>query len=92
MLKVKLTAKRQATFPVHVCQSLGVNPGDELLLEPLKNNNGSEGWVLKPAKVGEYPHWFGSARKYAQGKDHSMNAIRESIARGRKKEWQEKYG
>ena len=55
MSKIKLTAKRQATFPSMVCQELGVAPGDELELKPAKVG-GENVWVLSqfqsPARNG----------------------------------------
>ncbi|MFP4257559.1 MAG: AbrB/MazE/SpoVT family DNA-binding domain-containing protein [Desulfovermiculus sp.] len=30
---IKLTSKRQATFPVQLCREIGIQPGDELVLE-----------------------------------------------------------
>lgn len=63
MPAIKLTAKRQATFPVEVCKDLGVTSGDTLELHPLRYNNQNL-WVLKPApKVKS--SWIGSLSKYA---------------------------
>ena len=46
---VKLTSKRQATFPVQLCQNLGVKAGDDLVLE--RKKIGDEiAWLLKPRK------------------------------------------
>ncbi len=43
---VKITSKRQVTFPKHVLDALGVGPGDRLeLLE------GPEGYTLKPRRI-----------------------------------------
>jgi len=43
---VKVTAKRQVTFPKHVLDALGVGPGDQLeLLESL------DGFILRPRRV-----------------------------------------
>jgi len=39
---VKITSKRQVTFPAHVLEALGVKPGDRLSLEP-----GPDGFVLR---------------------------------------------
>lgn len=43
---VKITAKRQVTFPSRVLQALGVKPGDRLEIEA-----GPHGFVLKPRRV-----------------------------------------
>ncbi len=43
---VKITSKRQVTFPKHVLDALGVGPGDQLeLIE------GSDGFTLRPKRV-----------------------------------------
>jgi AbrB family looped-hinge helix DNA binding protein len=43
---VKVTAKRQVTFPAQVLEALGVKPGDRLeLLES------AEGFLLRPQQV-----------------------------------------
>ncbi len=85
MSKIKLTAKRQATFPSKVCQELGVAPGDELELKPAKVS-GENVWVLKPASKPR-SKWIRALNRYATnaGGDHSMDAIRKRIAQGRSK-------
>lgn len=82
MSRIKLTSKRQATFPSKVCTELGVGAGDELQIESVRIK-GKKSWVLKPVPK---PHssWIGSLSKYAiDKKSHSMEDIRKSIARGR---------
>lgn len=81
MLKVKLSSKRQATFPRNVCESLGLKPGDEILLEPTGD---TAEWTLRPAKARSRP-WLHRLRPYAAENDHSMDAVRGSIAKGRGK-------
>ena len=49
MQSIRLTSKRQATFPIKLCQELGVKPGDHLILER-KNIEGDIAWTLKPKK------------------------------------------
>jgi len=76
---IKLTCKRQATFPARLCRELGVKSGDELILER-KIIDGRITWMVKPKKeVGAT--WFGGLQKFARGKDHDMEAIRASIGR-----------
>lgn len=79
MASVTLTAKRQATFPKDVCDELGVQPGDQLDLER-RILDGRPVWVLKPHRPDW--SWIGAA---APSKDvsHDLDAIRESIGRGR---------
>jgi AbrB family looped-hinge helix DNA binding protein len=43
---VKITAKRQVTFPAKVLEALGVKPGDRLELE-----EGPDGFVLRPRRI-----------------------------------------
>jgi bifunctional DNA-binding transcriptional regulator/antitoxin component of YhaV-PrlF toxin-antitoxin module len=81
VLSIKLSSKRQATFPKKVCESLGVEPGDELILDRRLEED-QEVWVLSPAKEVQRP-WLGCLQAYATGKEHDMSKIRESIARGR---------
>jgi len=81
MMTIKVSSKRQATFPKQVCEALGVQPGDDLLLDR-RVENGQEVWLLRPKQAYHRP-WLGSLRKYAKGKSHDMDAIRESIARKR---------
>lgn len=83
MLKLKLSSKRQATFPKGVCESLGLEPGDEIVLESIITE-GEEGWTLRPAKARQRP-WLHRLNHYADTKDHSMKSIRASIAKGRQK-------
>ena len=43
---VKITSKRQVTFPKHVLDALGVGPGDRLEIL-----DGPEGYTLKPRRI-----------------------------------------
>jgi bifunctional DNA-binding transcriptional regulator/antitoxin component of YhaV-PrlF toxin-antitoxin module len=83
MSKIKLTAKRQATFPSKVCTELGVAPGDELELKPAKVS-GENVWIIKPATKSR-SKWMGSLKHYAGNAkgDHSMKSIRRSVTKGR---------
>ena len=84
MMKIKVSAKRQATFPKQVCEALGVRPGDDLFLDR-RIENDREVWVITPAREVPRP-WLGRLRKYASGKGHDMDTIRASVARSRKPE------
>ena len=46
MLVVKVTSKRQVTFPKRVLEALGVGPGDQIELE-----EHADGFVLRPRRV-----------------------------------------
>lgn len=87
MTTIKLTAKRQATFPAEVCKGLGVKPGDELELVPMLDENGERIWALKKAPNVPERQWLGCLKKYATDvEDHSMDAVRKSIQDGRKRD------
>ena len=43
---VKVTAKRQVTFPKHVLEALGVGPGDQLELR-----ESADGFILRPRRI-----------------------------------------
>ena len=43
---VKVTSKRQVTFPKHVLEALGVGPGDQLEL-----TESPHGFILKPKRI-----------------------------------------
>jgi len=81
MPTIKLTSKRQATFPRALCEQMNVEPGDSLeLVERVLD--GERVWLVKPA-AHETP-WFGCLHEYAQGKSHRMEDIRKSVAEARR--------
>ena len=43
---VKITSKRQVTFPAHVLDSMGVGPGDRLEI-----SEGPDGYLLRPRRI-----------------------------------------
>ena len=43
---VKITSKRQVTFPARVLDALGVGPGDQLEL-----TEGPDGFILRPRRI-----------------------------------------
>ena len=43
---VKVTSKRQVTFPKHVLDWMGVGPGDRLEVA-----KGADGYILKPKRI-----------------------------------------
>ena len=45
---VKITSKRQVTFPGRVLEALGVGPGDRIELR-----EGPDGFVLRPRRIDE---------------------------------------
>jgi|SaaInlStandDraft_1057018.scaffolds.fasta_scaffold346111_1 bifunctional DNA-binding transcriptional regulator/antitoxin component of YhaV-PrlF toxin-antitoxin module len=85
MATIKITSKRQATFPAELCGDLGIEPGDQVTVEP-QNIAGKKVWVIQPVKTETEDKWFGSLSNYAKGKSHNMDDIKASIVRGRKAE------
>ena len=43
---IKITSKRQATFPARVLDALGVGPGDQIELK-----ESPEGFILQPRRI-----------------------------------------
>jgi len=43
---IKITAKRQATFPAKVLEAMGVKPGDQLEL-----SESPDGFILRPRRI-----------------------------------------
>jgi bifunctional DNA-binding transcriptional regulator/antitoxin component of YhaV-PrlF toxin-antitoxin module len=78
---IKLTSKRQATFPAAVCRDMGLHPGDRIALER-REIGGSPAWVMRPVSGEKSTPWFGVLRAYAADKSHDMEDIRQSIGRG----------
>jgi len=74
---IKLTSKRQATFPAAMCRELGVKPGDELILER-RTIDGQMAWILQTPRATAWP-WYGRLRRYAKGKAHDLESIRRSV-------------
>ncbi|MBI4309169.1 MAG: AbrB/MazE/SpoVT family DNA-binding domain-containing protein [Candidatus Omnitrophica bacterium] len=81
-MTIRMTSKRQATFPAELCEDMGISPGDELIVEH-KLIKGELVWVLKSA--GNKLEWMGALRKYAQNRSHDMDDIRRSVAHAGKK-------
>ena len=61
-MKVKMTAKRQATFPADLCRDLGLKPGDTLDLEA-HAEEGRKYWTLRRSGEKERP-WLGALKDY----------------------------
>ena len=73
---IRLTSKRQATFPKALCEELGVAAGDTLRLERVSLGVETV-WVLRL----DQPDWswVGAARSWAAGRDHEWDAVEASI-------------
>ncbi len=77
---IKLTSKRQATFPAQLCRELGIQPGDRIILEREVIDEVPV-WIIK-LKPRSSSRWFGRLNKYARDKSHDMEVIRKSIGLG----------
>ena len=77
MATVRMTAKRQATFPKKLCDEMHVQAGDSLVVQATEVD-GVKVWILRPVASAGVP-WFGSPRQYAEGKRHDMRSVRRSI-------------
>jgi bifunctional DNA-binding transcriptional regulator/antitoxin component of YhaV-PrlF toxin-antitoxin module len=75
---IRVTAKRQATLPVELCEELGIQPGDELELER-RRLRGETVWILRTR--GRDWSWLGAARRYAEGKTHRWEDIEKAIGK-----------
>ena len=84
MPSLKITAKRQATFPLETCEALRIGPGDIVDIEP-RMIGGVRVWVLRPRPAPDRS-WVGGLNGQIKSVDHSMESIRRSIAAGRRKE------
>lgn len=82
MPTMTLTSKRQATLPRELCEELDVHPGDRLEIERAVLD-GQPVWVLKPRRIDW--SWVGSV-KVKPGTSHDMEDIRNSIAKGRRRD------
>jgi bifunctional DNA-binding transcriptional regulator/antitoxin component of YhaV-PrlF toxin-antitoxin module len=80
-MHIKLTTKRQATFPVAVCDELRLAPGDEIVLER-RRLSGETVWILR-CGTSDWS-WIGSV-KPRRRVSHDIGPIRASIARGRRR-------
>lgn len=81
MTTIKITAKRQATFPSEVCDALGVNPGDRITLQE-QTQKGERVWVLKPVRASKRP-WLFSLSKYAKNAAQPWTRERDGDATAR---------
>lgn len=81
---IKLTSKRQATFPKSLCDELNIEAGDTL--EVVRRVvDGETLWCLQAVQE-HSPPWFGSLGAYAAGKSHDLGAIRETLEKTRRDE------
>jgi bifunctional DNA-binding transcriptional regulator/antitoxin component of YhaV-PrlF toxin-antitoxin module len=81
MATIRLTSKRQATFPKQLCDELKIEPGDELAVNT-RVIDGETVWVLRPRSVDW--SWVG-ALSVPTNVSHEMEDVRASIAQRRKR-------
>lgn len=78
MTTIRLTAKRQATFPRRLCEEMHLEPGNAIQVEP-REVDGQRVWVLAPVAEESKMNWVGSLRRYSKGKHPSMDEVRTQI-------------
>ena len=84
MKTIRLTTKRQATFPKDLCEDMALRPGDAVLVDS-RTIDGERVWVLRPARDVD-TSWFGCLRRYAgKKKRHDAASIRASIRKAMKR-------
>jgi bifunctional DNA-binding transcriptional regulator/antitoxin component of YhaV-PrlF toxin-antitoxin module len=81
-MRIKMTTKRQATFPRKLCEEMRLEPGHAIKIEPAVLD-GRRVWVLSAPPEPPDMGWVGSLRRYAAGsKLLSMEAVRAKIVEG----------
>ena len=81
MQTLKMTTKRQVTFPVKTCEELNIKPGESIMIEKRKID-GAPAWVLLPPDQID-TQWFGAFKNYSKGKSNKISDIRNSIGKKR---------
>lgn len=84
-MRIKMTAKRQATFPRKLCEEMHLAPGNAIQIEQAVLE-GRRVWVLSPPSDPPSMEWVGVLRRYAGVEMPAMTTVRtkiaEAIARG----------
>ncbi len=83
MKPLKITSKRQVTFPAEVCRDLGVREGQAVYLVK-RTIEDQSCWVLQTRRP-DKENWFGALQSYAGSKKHDIRSIRASIEKGRRR-------
>jgi len=76
---IKLTSKRQATFPAKLCDEMGLGPGSKLVVSR-HVIDGSPAWVIQNSDAVVMP-WLGALKEITADKSDDMDDVRESIGR-----------
>lgn len=83
-MQMKMTAKRQVTFPRQLCEEMRLQPGDAIQIEQTEID-GRAVWVLSPPPPPLKLTWVGSLHRYAKGVDFDMTTVRKKIMEEMKK-------
>jgi bifunctional DNA-binding transcriptional regulator/antitoxin component of YhaV-PrlF toxin-antitoxin module len=77
-MRIKMTTKRQATFPRKLCEEMRLEPGHAIQVEQA-TLDGQRVWVL--STVAEPPEmaWVGALRRYAGKGARSLSMARMRI-------------
>ncbi len=81
-MRIRMTTKRQATFPKQLCEEMRLEPGNAIQVEPAMLD-GRRVWVLSAAPEPPNMDWVGALRRFAGGsKALSMESVRAKIVEG----------
>ncbi len=81
-MRIRMTTKRQATFPRRLCEEMRLEPGNALQVEPA-TLDGRRVWVLSAPPEPPDMSWVGSLRRHAgSSRALSMEAVRAKIVEG----------
>lgn len=82
-MRIRMTTKRQATFPRQLCEEMRLEPGHAIQVEPA-TLDGRRVWVLSAPPEPPKMDWIGSLRRHAGAgtHPHSMEAVRAKIMEG----------
>lgn len=82
-MRIRMTTKRQATFPRQLCEEMRLEPGHAIQVEAA-TLDGQRVWVLSVPPEPPKMDWVGSLRRHAKAGAgaHSMEAIRAKIVEG----------
>ncbi len=72
---IKITSKRQATFPKKLCEAMRLEPGHAIRIEQMMLD-GRQVWVLAPPPGQPGMAWVGALRRYAGAGTPSMARAR----------------
>lgn len=77
-MRIKMTTKRQATFPKRLCEEMRLEPGHAIQVKPAMLD-GQRVWVLSPSLEPPAMSWVGALRRYSGAETPSMTTVRTRI-------------